>query len=71
MSTTVNLYGEFDSLRFECANDEPTVWIRAKREGVSLATVSLGLSFADIEALETALAAARMNLTAKAAKAAA
>lgn len=71
MSTSVTLFSAFDALEIKADRDDSTVWVFARRNGVLTTTLALDLSLADIEALETAAAAARMNLAAQAAREAA
>lgn len=36
MSSLINIFGEYDRVRVECADDEPCIWIRTDRDAVSL-----------------------------------
>lgn len=49
-STTIHLYSEWDSLRIECEDDAPVIWIRGADT-----YVSLNLSKDDRDALRKAL----------------
>jgi hypothetical protein len=31
-ASTIHLFSETDRLRIECANDEPTIWVRGENE---------------------------------------
>lgn len=63
MSTHTYLDCRFDVLAVTCDREDPTVRISAER-----GSVSLRLELDEIERLETALACARMNLVAQAAR---
>lgn len=57
MTASLYINDEFRIVRIECADDEPTIWVRAGFMGDD--TVSLSLSPANLDALEAAIQAAR------------
>jgi hypothetical protein len=66
MSAHVYLNSVFDRLRVKTDDLDPVLIVEAMRDGIlPEISVSLHLNLTDIERIETALAALRMNLAAR------